>query len=128
MDFTQNVKISQITENLLIVGIDVGCLTHYAHAFDWRGHEVSRVFKFTNCRNQFEQFLCWMRKIARENGKKKKDAERLCVGSRRTGSRCFFIIVAMFTSVLAFTLRLALAKYALASVLKAISGIPSILG
>ena len=84
MNSTQNIKISQITENLLIVGIDVGCLTHYARAFDWRGREVSRVFKFTNCRDQFEQFLRWMRKVARENGKKK-----ILVGLEPTGHYWF---------------------------------------
>ena len=80
MNSTQNIKISQITEDILIVGIDVGCFTHYARVFDWRGMEASYVFKFTNCRDQFERFLCWMRKVAHENGKKK-----IFVGLEPTG-------------------------------------------
>ena len=33
---TQNAKIASITEKTLIVGIDVGSVTHYARAFDRR--------------------------------------------------------------------------------------------
>ena len=33
---TQNAKIASITEETLIVGIDVGSEMHYARAFDWR--------------------------------------------------------------------------------------------
>ena len=84
MNSTQNIKISQITEDILIVGIDVGCFTHYARAFDWRGMEGSYVFKFTNCRDQFERFLRWMRKVAHENGKKK-----ILVGLEPTGHYWF---------------------------------------
>ena len=44
---TQNAKIEAVTENTLVVGIDVGSEFHYARAFDWRGIEFSRKpFKF----------------------------------------------------------------------------------
>ena len=33
---TQNAKIEAVTENTLVVGIDVGSEFHYARAFDWR--------------------------------------------------------------------------------------------
>ena len=33
MNITQNQKISQITEDTLVVGVDIGSTTHYARAF-----------------------------------------------------------------------------------------------
>ena len=39
---TQNAKIEAVTENTLVVGIDVGSEFHYARAFDWRGIEYSK--------------------------------------------------------------------------------------
>ena len=70
MNSTQNDKISQIPENTMVVGIDIGCFTHYARAFDWRGREISHLYHFLNCRDQFERFLRWMREVAHENGMK----------------------------------------------------------
>lgn len=35
MNFTQNEKISQVTNTTLVVGIDISSETHYARAFDW---------------------------------------------------------------------------------------------
>lgn len=81
---TQNQKISQITENTLVIGIDIGSNTHYARAFDWRGREISRICKFQNCRSQFNLFLCWAREAARNNGKKK-----ILVGVEPTGHYWF---------------------------------------
>ncbi len=46
---TQNAKIEAITENTLVLGIDIGSETHYARAFDYRGVEYSKKpFKFSN--------------------------------------------------------------------------------
>lgn len=39
MKYTQNDKILQITEETLVVGIDVASKVHYARAFDFRGIE-----------------------------------------------------------------------------------------
>ena len=38
---TQNAKIASITEETLVLGIDVGSETHYVRAFDWRNYEFS---------------------------------------------------------------------------------------
>ena len=38
---TQNAKIASITEETLVLGIDVGSATHYVRAFDWRNYEFS---------------------------------------------------------------------------------------
>ena len=48
MNTTQNTKISQIKEDTLIVGVDIGSTTHYARAFNWRGIEFGKVYKFSN--------------------------------------------------------------------------------
>ena len=54
---TQNTKIEAVTENTLVVGIDVGSEFHYARAFDWRGIEFSKKpFKFSNTEPGFEEF------------------------------------------------------------------------
>ena len=46
---TQNAKIAPITEKTLIVGIDVGSVTHYARAFDWRNYEyIKKPLEFSN--------------------------------------------------------------------------------
>ena len=49
---TQNAKIASITENTLIVGIDVGSDSHYARAFDWRNYE------YTSCRLKYKTDIC----------------------------------------------------------------------
>ena len=40
MNCTQNEKISQVTEETLVIGIDIASETHYARGFDWRGIEL----------------------------------------------------------------------------------------
>ena len=47
MNCSQNFKISQVTEEALILGINVGSKTHYVRAFD-KGLELSKVYKFKN--------------------------------------------------------------------------------
>lgn len=49
MNYNQNRKIMQVTEETLVVGMDIGSQWHYARAFDWRGIESTRkVFRFSN--------------------------------------------------------------------------------
>ena len=46
---TQNEKITSITENTLIVGMDIGSMNHFARSFDWRKVECSKKpFPFLN--------------------------------------------------------------------------------
>ena len=46
---TQNAKIASITEETLVLGIDVGSETHYVRAFDWRNYEFSdKPLAFSN--------------------------------------------------------------------------------
>ena len=37
MNNIQNKKISQIIEDTLSVGVDIGSATHYVRAFNWHG-------------------------------------------------------------------------------------------
>ena len=67
---TQNKKIEAVTENTLVVGIDVGSEFHYARAFDWRGIEFSKKpFKFSNTEPGFTEFKAWILHIQTEHDK-----------------------------------------------------------
>ena len=60
MNYTQNQKISQVTEATLIVGVDIGSETNFARAFNWRGQELSKkVFRFNNSQEGFQSFLAY---------------------------------------------------------------------
>ena len=71
MNCSQNFKISQVTEEALILGIDVGSKTHYVRAFDWRGLELSKVFKFKNSFEGFQNFVLWVNDLCCKNNKSK---------------------------------------------------------
>ena len=61
MNYTQNQKISQVTEATLIVGVDIGSETNFARAFNWRGQELSKnVFHFRNSLEGFQSFLAYL--------------------------------------------------------------------
>lgn len=67
---TQNAKIASITEKTLIVGIDVGSVTHYARAFDWRNYEYTKKpLEFSNTEEGFLTFKAWVEDIAEKHGK-----------------------------------------------------------
>ncbi len=46
MHCTQNEKLNRLSEQSIIVGVDIASETHYAGVFDWRGVELGKVFKF----------------------------------------------------------------------------------
>jgi len=48
MNYNQNRKISQITENTLIVGVDIAKHKHVARAQDFRGIDLANRLVFTN--------------------------------------------------------------------------------
>lgn len=84
MNITQNKKISQVTEDTLVVGVDIGGTTHYARAFNWRGIEVGKIYKFTNCQEQFDRFMHWLQTLLDANGMNK-----IMVGLEPTGHYWF---------------------------------------
>lgn len=55
MKYTQNEKISQVTNETLVAGIDISSETHYVRAFDWRGIELTKTFKFESTSYGFKQ-------------------------------------------------------------------------
>lgn len=86
MKYTQNEKIMQITENTLIIGVDIASEVHYARAFDFRGIGLDKVIKFNNDILGFKTFSDWITDIAKKNHK-----QRVMVGMEPTDHYWFTI-------------------------------------
>lgn len=71
MNCNQNFRISQVNLETLVLGIDIGSTTHYVRAFDWRGLELSKVFKFKNSFEGFQNFVLWVNDLCCKNNKSK---------------------------------------------------------
>ena len=72
MNNTQNKKITQVTDDTLIVGVDIGSERHWARAILARGYEVSKKpFQFDNTEEGFERFVTWAYGLEAENKLKK---------------------------------------------------------
>ena len=84
MNCTQNLKINQVTEQTLIVGIDIASVTNYARAFDWRGIEKAKVFKFNNSLEGFQAFKEWTNAVMSAN-----NLSKLLVAAEPTGHYWF---------------------------------------
>ena len=82
---TQNAKIEAITENTLVLGIDIGSETHYARAFDYRGIEYSKKpFKFSNTEAGFMSFKAWIQDM-----KEMHEKDKVVPGMEPTGHYWF---------------------------------------
>lgn len=69
--FTKNDKISFISEDMLIVGCDVGSDKHYMRAIDTRGRELSKTaYSFDNSSEGFYEAKEWIVGLAAKNDKK----------------------------------------------------------
>lgn len=84
MNLTQDAKICQVTEQTIVVGVDIASETHYARAFDWRGIELGKVFIFGNSAEGFHNFLSWISEISDRTGKKE-----VLIGAEPTGHYWF---------------------------------------
>ncbi len=84
MNYNQNIRIAQVTESTLVVGVDIGSTTHFARAFSWRGIELGKVFKFSNTREGFISFKEWIELLQGRSGKKSA-----IVGAEPTGHYWF---------------------------------------
>jgi len=84
MNFTQNEKLNQVSVQSIVVGIDIASETHYARAFDWRGVELGKVFKFENSMEGFQSFSKWVDIL-----KKKASKNAVLVGAEPTGHYWF---------------------------------------
>ncbi|MGM9992258.1 MAG: IS110 family transposase [Candidatus Bruticola sp.] len=63
MNFTQNQRINQVSEQTLVIGVDIASETNYARAFNWRGLEQGKVFKFYNNLEGFQAFKEWANQV-----------------------------------------------------------------
>lgn len=85
MDYTQNIKIAQVTEKTLVVGVDIGSETNFARAFNWRGQELSKkAFHFSNSLEGFQGFLEYLGRYRTITS-----AEQIIVGCEPTGHYWF---------------------------------------
>lgn len=84
MNSTQNQRINQVTEKTLIVGVDIASITNYARAFNWRGMELGKVFKFTNSLEGFISFKEWANALMSAN-----NLDKILVAAEPTGHYWF---------------------------------------
>ncbi|WP_299632741.1 IS110 family transposase, partial [uncultured Virgibacillus sp.] len=80
MNYNQNHKLSQITPETLIVGIDIAKNKHVARAQDDRGFEFGKRLIFDNRVHGFEQLLNWVSRLQKEHRK-----SELIIGAEPTG-------------------------------------------
>ena len=69
MNYKQNEKILQITDETLIVGVDIAKERHVARAQDYRGIQFGKALYFENNFEGFQSFMCWMDELALQNSK-----------------------------------------------------------
>ena len=88
MSVTQDEKIRQVTDDTLVVGVDIASETHWARAFDWRGLEIGKITSFENDADGFAHFAAWLAATA-EKGKK----SHIIIGAEPTGHYWFTLAV-----------------------------------
>ena len=92
--FDKNEKLSFISDDMLILGCDVGSETHYARAIDTRGKELSKsAFPFRNALEGFQSLVDWAAKIAAANDKK-----QIVLGLEPTGHYWFVLATWMISN------------------------------
>ena len=92
--FDKNEKLTFISEDMLIIGCDIGSETHYARAIDIRGRELSKdAFPFSNNAEGFQNAKAWAMKIAAEHDKK-----QVVLGLEPTGHYWFCLASWMITN------------------------------
>ena len=92
--FDKNAKLTFISDDMLIVGCDIGSETHYMRAIDTRGRELSKdAFSFSNNAEGFSSAKAWAMQIAAEHGKK-----QIVLGLEPTGHYWFCLAAWMITN------------------------------
>lgn len=92
--FDKNEKLSFISDDMLILGCDVGSETHYLRAIDTRGRELSKsAFSFSNTLEGFQSARDWATRIAAANGK-----NQIVLGLEPTGHYWFCLATWMITN------------------------------
>jgi transposase len=72
MNYKQNEKILQLTDETLIVGVDIAKERHVARAQDYRGIQFGKALYFENSLEGFQSFMCWMNDLASQHDKNKQ--------------------------------------------------------
>lgn len=67
MNYTQNTKIMSITENTLIIGVDIAKEAHVARAINFRGYEYGKYIEFKNTQYGFDELIEWIEGIRNTN-------------------------------------------------------------
>lgn len=65
----QNQRIERITENHVVIGVDIAKEIQVARAVTYRGIELGKPCSFTNDLSGFQQFQHWMQAIKHQHGK-----------------------------------------------------------
>lgn len=92
--FAKNDKLSFISDDMLIVGCDIGSETHYIRAIDVRGRELSKgAFEFSNTAEGFVSAKAWVLDLAAKNDKK-----QIVLGLEPTGHYWFAVAAWMIAN------------------------------
>ena len=92
--FDKNAKLSFISDDMLILGCDVGSETHYLRAIDTRGRELSKsAYSFRNNCEGFQSAKEWAVELAAKNEKK-----QIVLGLEPTGHYWFCLATWMIAN------------------------------
>lgn len=92
--FDKNAKLTFISDDMLILGCDVGSETHYVRAIDTRGRELSKsAFPFSNSSEGFNSAKEWALKLAAANNK-----SQIVMGLEPTGHYWFCLATWMISN------------------------------
>ena len=92
--FNKNDKLSFISDDMLILGCDIGSETHYVRAIDTRGRELSRkALAFDNNAEGFQKAHDWAVQLAAANDKK-----QIVLGLEPTGHYWFCLAAWMVSN------------------------------
>ena len=92
--FDKNKKLSFISDDMLILGCDVGSETHYMRAIDTRGRELSKsAYSFNNNQEGFQSAKEWAVRIAAEH-----DKGQIVLGLEPTGHYWFCLATWMIAN------------------------------
>ena len=92
--FDKNAKLTFISDDMLILGCDIGSETHYMRAIDTRGRELSKdAFSFSNNAEGFQRAKAWAVQLAAEHSKK-----QIVLGLEPTGHYWFCLAAWMITN------------------------------
>lgn len=92
--FTKNDKLTFISDDMLILGCDIGSEMHYVRAIDSRGRELSQdAFPFSNSSEGFQSAKAWALELAAAN-----DKHQIVLGLEPTGHYWFCLAAWMVSN------------------------------